>query len=140
MTNKRNDKGEDATQRASRKWKNKDLIERFKRAKETGDGADDFLTIDGKKPFINAEVPKPPKIGETITNGGRRDGSIKRFESRFVKEIRMRLNEHKLFNLRMYAASIEHRRRKLLAEKLHRLKLAHQEPQTDLFGPVGVSK
>ena len=128
-------KGETPEQRAARRWRNKELSERFKKAKETGEGAEDFLTIDGKKPHINAQVPKPPKdpeIAEAIVNVGRRDGRVTRFESRFKKEIRTMLEGHARRNVEFYYAALQHRRYRLLKEKLRRLQAA-QQPR-DLFG------
>jgi hypothetical protein len=139
MLDKRNGTGEDAEQRAARKWRNKDLAERFKKAKETGEGAEDFLTIDGKKPHINAQVPKPPReqgIGNTIVNEGRKSGGITRFENKFKKEIRAMMEGYAQRNLQFYYAALQHRKVKLLREKLRRLKLAQaqQEQPRDLFG------
>jgi hypothetical protein len=126
----RNSKGETPEQRASRRWRNKELSERFKRAKETGEGAEDFLTFDGKKPHINAEVPKPPKdpeIAEIITNIEKLKGPVKNFERKFLRDIRVMMEGHANNNLRQYLAWLERRRVKLLTEKLRRLKLAQQE-------------
>jgi hypothetical protein len=73
------------------------------------------------------DVNDPPEIAETVTNKGRVDGSLRRFERRFIKEMRMTLIEHQALNLKLYKAAIEHRRMILLKEKLRRLKLAQQE-------------
>jgi hypothetical protein len=100
--------------KAERKWRNNDLAKRVRDEKQ--------------KPRL-VDPNKEPEIAETINNDGRRDGPVKRFESRFIKQIRMTLNEHKLLNLKIYAAAIEHRRRILLKEKLRRLKLAQQESE-----------
>ena len=126
----KNSKGETPEQRASRRWRNKELSERFKRAKETGEGAEDFLAFDGKKPHINAEVPKPPKdpeIAEIITNIEKLKGPVKNFERKFLRDIRVMMEGHANNNLRQYLAWLERRRVKLLTEKLRRLKLAQQE-------------
>src|ERR1700722_17623890 len=106
-------KGDTPEQRASRKWKNKELSERYKRAKETGEGAENFLTFDGKKPHINAEVPKPPKnpeIASVITNDGKRDARVNRFESKFKKDIRAMMVGYSTTNLHHYLAYLERRR------------------------------
>jgi hypothetical protein len=82
-------KGETPAQRAARKWRNKELSERFKRAKETGEGEEQFPSFNGKKPHINAEVPKPPKDPEIpgiVANVGRKSGAITRFENKFKKK------------------------------------------------------
>jgi hypothetical protein len=125
-------KGETPEQRAQRKWRNKELSERFKRAKETGEGAEDFLAFDGKKPHINAEVPKPPKdpeIASVIRNDGKRDVRINRFENKFKKDIRAMMEGHSATNLHHYLAYLERRKIKLLSEKLRRLQLAEQEQE-----------
>jgi hypothetical protein len=100
--------------KAERRWKNNDLAKRVRSERQ--------------KPK-RVDPNKEPEMAETILNEGRRDGPVKRFESRFIKEIRMTLNEHKLLNLKIYAAAIEHRKRILLKEKLRRLKLAQQESE-----------
>ena len=46
-----------------------------------------------QKPKL-VDPDKEPEMAETIINEGRRDGPVKRFESRFIKEIRMTLDEH----------------------------------------------
>jgi hypothetical protein len=125
----KNNKGEAPEQRASRRWRNKELSERFKRAKETGEGAEDFLAFDGKKPHINAEVPKPPKdpgIGEAITNEGRRKGPVRNLERKFLRDIGALMNEPRERILKQYLQSLERRRYLLLKEKLRRLQ-AQQE-------------
>ena len=102
---------EPARVKAQRKWKNNDLAKR----------------VHGEKQRPRLVDPnKELEIAETIIKDGRRDGPVKRFESRFIKQIRMTLNEHKLLNLKIYAAAIEHRRRILLKEKLRRLQAARQ--------------
>jgi hypothetical protein len=105
--------------KAERRWKNNELTGR--------------LTAEKHRPKL-VDPNKEPEMAETIVNESRRDGPVKRFESRFIKEIRMTLSEHKLLNLKIYAAAIEHRRRILLKEKLRRLKLAQQDSEMKEVG------
>jgi hypothetical protein len=69
---------------------------------------------------------KTPEVAGVISNDGRRDRSVTRMERKFLKDIRAMMEGHAAKNLAAYAASIQHRRRKLLAEKLRRLQLAQQ--------------
>jgi len=61
-----------------------------------------------------------------VTNEGRRDGRVSRFENKFKKEVRAMMEGHAGQNLKAYAIAIERRRYVLLKEKLRRLKLAQQ--------------
>ena len=65
---------------------------------------------------------KPPEVAEVIANDGRRDGPRRRFESKFIKDIRAMMEGHAAQRLKHYLAAIEHRRYLLLKEKLRRLK------------------
>jgi hypothetical protein len=105
--------------KAERKWRNNDLRRR--------------IIEERKKP--KAKYPrKEPEIAETIINDGRRDGPVKRFESRFKKEIRTMLEGHARRNLEFYYAALQHRRAILLREKLRRLQSAQEQQPRDLFG------
>jgi hypothetical protein len=103
---------EKARSKAERKWANADRIRRLKEAKQ--------------RPRL-VDPNKPPEVAETITNVGRRDGPINRFESKFKKEIRTMMEGYTAKNLKLHAALLEHRRCRLLKEKLRRLKLAQQD-------------
>ena len=105
---------EPARVKAERRWTNSDVRKRLK--------------AERAKPK-QVDPNKPPEIAETITNVGRRDGPRNRFESKFLRDIRAMMEGHVINNLTIYAALIERRRRKLLAEKLRRLKLAQQESE-----------
>jgi hypothetical protein len=96
---------------AQRKWNNESIRRRIIQEKNR------------PKP---RDVDAPPEPAEIITNDGRLDSSINRFERRFIKEIRSTLNEHQLLNLKILRAVIERGRYKLLKEKLRRLKVAQQ--------------
>jgi hypothetical protein len=78
---------EPARERAKRRWRNHDLTTRFKKMKATGEGADEFIFQDGKKPFISAEAPKPPRElpADVIENDRPK---VSRLERKFKKEIR----------------------------------------------------
>lgn len=98
---------ESAEQIATRKWRNNDLRKRIVEAKQR------------PKP---RDVNDEPEIAEVVVNEGRVDGPVNRFESRFKKEIRAMMEGYADRNIQFYAAMIEHRRYKLLKEKLRRLK------------------
>jgi hypothetical protein len=98
--------------KAERKWRNNDLRRR--------------IIEERQKPKAK-DPSKEPEIAETIINEGRVDGPIKRFESRFKKEIRTMLEGHAKRNLELYYAALQHRRVILLREKLKRLRAAQQE-------------
>ena len=100
-----------ASEIATRKWGNNDLRRRIIEAKQ--------------RPKL-VDPNKGPEIGETFVNVGRVDGPVNRFESKFKREIRAMMEQHKALNLAIYVASIENRRRRLLTEKLRRLKAAQQ--------------
>jgi hypothetical protein len=98
---------ERASKVAERKWRNNALRRRVIEAKNR------------PKP---RDVNDEPEIAETITNDGRVDGQVNRFESRFKREIRAMMEGYADRNMQFYVAMIEHRRYKLLKEKLRRLK------------------
>jgi hypothetical protein len=101
---------ERARLRAERKWKNADVRKRVKQRQE--------------KPKL-VDPNAKPEAGDVITNEGRRDGTVNRFESKFKREIRAMMEGYAEVNLTINLMSLERRRRILLREKLRRLKLAH---------------
>jgi hypothetical protein len=109
---------EKARVKAQRRWKNGDAIKRLKE--------------DLAKPKL-VDPNKPPEIAETVTNYGRRDGPVRRFESKFLSDIRAMMEGHSAERLKHYLAAIEHRRVILLTEKLRRLKLAQQESEAPRY-------
>jgi hypothetical protein len=111
---------ETAHAKAKRRWRNHDISTRFKEAQKNPNGANEFPVFDGKKYFAT-ERPKPPKIGETLTNGEKRSGSVHRLESKLTKHIKSLLKGHVDKNLAMYAASLQYQKRRLLLERLRRL-------------------
>jgi hypothetical protein len=98
---------------AQRKWNNESIRRRIIKERNRPKPRD-------------VDAPPEPEIAETITNDGRRHGPINRLENKFKKEIRAMMEGHARNNMMIYAAYIERRRCKLLAEKLRRLKLAQQ--------------
>jgi hypothetical protein len=103
---------EPARKRAERKWRNYDLRKRVVAARQ--------------KPEL-VDTNNEPEIADTVTNDGRRDGSIRRFESKFKKDIRAMMEGHKQCVRTFYCASLQHQRRRLLLEKLRRLEAAQLE-------------
>jgi hypothetical protein len=93
--------------KAERKWRNNDLRRR--------------IIEERQKPKAK-EPSKEPEIAETIINEDRVDGPVKRFETRFKKEIRSMMEGHARRNLEFYYAALQHRRGLLLKEKLKRLR------------------
>ena len=101
---------ERAKERAARKWRNNELSARFRKMKATGEGAEQFLVRDGKK-FFSTEVPKRPKEAlpqpaEVIKTN---KPKAQKFETKFKKDIRAMLNEHKEVSIKAYAAALAHR-------------------------------
>jgi hypothetical protein len=121
-----------ARTKAERRWRNHDLSARFKKMKATGEGTEQFSVYDGKKPF-STEVPKPPKEPEPVEPAdlleGKHDrrGSIVRAQTNFAKYIRETLEGHTQRNRLYYLISLEAKRKRLLVEKLRRLRLAQQD-------------
>jgi hypothetical protein len=114
---------ETAADIAKRKWRNNAVRQKIIEKRE-------------QKPKL-VEEAKDPEIAETVINEGRRDGAINRLESKFKREIREMLQGDADRNVMLYAASLAHRKRKLLLEKLRRLEAAQLNRHHDLFGPVG---
>jgi hypothetical protein len=98
--------------KAERKWRNNHVRKR--------------IIEERQKPKAK-EPSGEPEIAETIINEGRVDGPIKRFESRFKKEIRAMMEGHAKRNLQLYAEMLQRRKVLLLKEKLRRLRAAELE-------------
>ena len=96
-----------AKERAQRRWQNYATEKAFKAARQEA----------ANKP---AE-PKPIEPADVIEQERIIKEGATKFESKFIKEIRMMLDEHKGRNLALYAVSIRARRYRLLKEKLRRL-------------------
>jgi hypothetical protein len=102
---------EKARLRAERKWNNADVRKRVKQRQE--------------KPKL-VDPNAKPEVAEVITNEGRRDGRVNRFENRFRRDLRNMMEGKAKSNLEIYAIWLDQRLRTLLAEKLRRLKFAQQ--------------
>jgi hypothetical protein len=111
---------EPAKERAARMWRNNELAQRFKKMKDTGEGAEQFPVRDGKK-YFDASIPKPPKEAlrpaDLIENDRPK---AQPFERKFIKDIREMMNEHRSIKVEHYLAAIREEKRKLLIEKLRR--------------------
>ena len=107
---------EPARVKAGRKWGNADVRKRVKQRQE-------------KPKLINPDAK--PEVAEVITNVGRlrRDGSLSRFENKFKRDMRSMMSEQSRANLLIYSLWLDQRHRRLLAEKLRRLKLAQQSQE-----------
>jgi hypothetical protein len=101
---------EPARVKARRKWGNADVRKRVKQRQE-------------KPKMVDPDAK--PEVAGIISNEGRRDGRVNRFENKFKRDIRTMMEGQAQLNLQIYAIRLEQRHRKLLAEKLRRLKLAH---------------
>jgi hypothetical protein len=101
---------ESSGEKAKRMWRNNAARQRImeKRA-------------EAKKVVAEAEAKEPPKVADVIANDGILHGSIRHFESQFKRDIRAMLQGHVDKNLMLYAATLQHRKRRLLVEKLRRL-------------------
>ena len=96
--------------KAARMWKNNNVRKKIAEQKQSV-----------KKPKND-----DPEVTELIINEGRRDGRITRFENKFKRDIRSMMSEQSRANLLIDGIWQDQRHRKLLAEKLRRLKLAQQ--------------
>jgi hypothetical protein len=102
---------EKARSKAERKWGNAEVRKRVRERQE--------------KPKL-VDPDAKPEVAEVISNEGRRDGRVDRFENKFKRDIRTMMSEQSRANLQSYAIWLDKRHRVLLAEKLRRLKLAQQ--------------
>jgi hypothetical protein len=122
---------ESSEAKARRMWRNKSLIRKYKLA-ELSQEAQLKLRLAPKEP------ERRLRIGDVIETDGRRAGSVKRLETKFLKDIRAMLQGLMEQNLKLYAAYLAHRKHQLLREKLRRLELAQREREQpakrDLFG------
>lgn len=51
----------------------------------------------------------PPEVAEVVTNDGRRDGRVNRFENKFKRDIMAMMEGHTNLNLQIYAITLEQR-------------------------------
>jgi hypothetical protein len=97
--------------KAARMWKNNNVRKRIAEERQSR-----------KKPDPNAD----PEITEVLINEGRRDGSVRRFENKFKRDIRAMMEGHAARNLALYLTALNARKVILLKEKLRRLKAAQE--------------
>lgn len=101
--------------RATRKWRNHDLQQRLKEEK--------------KKAEFAPKQPKELEPADVIENNKKLNGNLIRVQTKFAKDIRAMLEGHADRNTVLYILSLQAKKKKLLAEKLRRLRAA-QEAQT----------
>jgi hypothetical protein len=113
-----------ARDRAQRRWKNHQVEKEFKKVQqEAADGA-----AKKTKELEPADVIEQDRIIKEATT---------KFESKFLKEIRGMLDEHKKRNQLIYLLWAHARRKRLLMEKLRRLE-ARQAQRDQAAGEVEI--
>lgn len=80
-------------------------------------------TIDWDNQKVHLKKDAAPQPADVIETEKRKNDILPRTQERFKKEIRKMLDEHKEKNIQLYAAHIAHQRRRLMLEKIRRLKL-----------------
>jgi hypothetical protein len=104
---------EPARKVAERKWRNYDVERRFKEEAKKDGGQ-----------------PKPPKElepADVIEGEQDRRGSVTRAQTKFAKELREMMEGHANRNTVLYILSLQAKRKRLLFEKLRRLRAATGE-------------
>jgi hypothetical protein len=76
-----------------------------------------------------ANEPKLPDPGEVLEQHKLLKEGMAKFESKVIKEIRSMLDGHKLNNTYLYLAVLQSRKKRLLREKLRRLRQAQQNQE-----------
>jgi hypothetical protein len=102
-----------ARERAQRRWKNYQVERNFKAAQKEATGAQQQV--------------KPVEPSDIIEGQQDRRGIVTRAQTKFAKDIRLMMEGHARRTLSLYLISLEAKRRRLLTEKLRRLKLAQLE-------------
>jgi hypothetical protein len=102
-----------ARERAQRRWQKYATEKAFKAARQQA----------AEKATQQAKQPKEPEPADVLEQDRLIKEGPTKFESKFIKDIRAMLDEHKGRNLALYALSIRARRYRLLKEKLRRLEL-----------------
>ena len=101
-------------ERANRRWHNHQVERDFKAAKrEAAESA--------------AKKPKEVNPADVLEQAKLIKDGTTRFQSKFMKEIRSLLEDHKERNVALYLYSLQIKKTKLLKEKLRRLLVAQQE-------------
>jgi hypothetical protein len=109
---------EPARKKAERRWRNHATEKAFKESRKKAESA--------------PKAPKELELADVI----RREkpdkrGSVIRAQTKFAQEIREMLNEHTERNQKLYLISIYIRKKRLLMEKLRRLKLREAEREAE---------
>jgi hypothetical protein len=105
-----------AKEKASRLWGNHDVSRRFKETQRKA--AEDA-----------GNEPKAIEPADVIEQEKLIAGETTKLERKFLKEIRALLNEHVEQNTIRYLAYLDHRKKRLLAEKLKRLRAIEAQQQ-----------
>jgi hypothetical protein len=109
-----------ASKRATRMWRNHALTKRIKEGKKLVPLLvdPDCIDYENRKVHLSKEAPQPAEVIENETP------RKNRFETKFIKDIRAMMNEHKAINVAWYRAVIYQQKRRLLLEKLRRLEVS----------------
>ena len=117
------DARESARRRATRRWNNYALTKKIKEGKAPVRLLVDPDCIDYENNKVHLKKEEVPQPAEVIENEAPRKN---RFETKFIKDIRAMMNEHKAINVAWYRAVIQQQKRRLLLEKLRRLEAAQE--------------
>ena len=128
MANDIDSSKESARKTAERRWRNYELVKKYKAGKLPFVAVVDPDDVDYEQRKIHLVKDKATESGHLSTNDEKLKGPIVRFETRFRKEITAMLNEYTGRNIALYFASLQHQRYVLLKEKLRRLE-AQQEKE-----------
>jgi hypothetical protein len=93
--------------KAARMWKNNNV--RKKLAEE-------------RRSRVTPDPNADPQVTEVLINEGRRSGRVTRFENKFRRDLRTQMEGQAAQNVELYLKVLEHRKIRLLREKLKRLK------------------
>jgi hypothetical protein len=106
---------ESARRTAERKWRNHDLERRVKEERQKAE----------------SQPKKPKELASADVIEGKHDrrGSVTRAQTKFAKDISEMMTGHKKHSVAIYLYLLECRRKRLLVEKLRRLRLAHPNLQ-----------
>jgi hypothetical protein len=106
---------EPARKRAERRWRNHDVEKRFKEEK--------------KKASAAPKEPKELEIADVIVTDAIKNGQVTRATTKSGKDIREMMEGNVRRNIGIYLYVLEAKKKRLLLEKLRRLRAA-QEAQT----------
>jgi hypothetical protein len=107
---------EPARNLAERKWRNYATEKAFKAAQK--EAADKL-----------AKEPKELRPADVIEGKRDKRGSLVRAQTKFAKDIRAMMEGHAHRNTVLYVLSLEAKRKRLLTEKLRRLRAAQQSQE-----------